>query len=294
MIRIASPSMQDELKSIWSECFGDPPAYIDFVFDRIIKPADTLVHIGGDGTVDAMLCMRSASLCAPGVPDVKCAYIFGVATALRAQGKGFSTALLEEAHLTLSGDGFAASALVPAGERLFEFYGKRGYENCFSLKKAGVSAADMPKAPLNCVLTPWSLERMEEYRDAAFGDCLPYLKWGAEHLKAISAEARLSGGLVLRYACAGESGYAVCYRYGNAVKISEVTHVGGPVLESVLAAVHSRFRAARYIVYLRADADENFSAHVLPFGMLRWYDKKTREQMLAAGGGPGYISHVLD
>lgn len=294
MIRLAAPPMIPALRHIWRTCFGDGDAYLDFLFARVIPDPgqQVLVHLDESGTPQAMLCMRRAEIAAPGGKSCPGAYIFGVGTLPEARGRGLSTALLEAAGRMLGKYGVAASVLVPASEELFAFYRSRGYETAFTRKNALLGAGDIPTAAAPCVLVPARLGRMEELRARCFGSSALWLRWSADYLGAIDAECKLSGGEVVRFACAGQTGYAVCYRNGGAVAVKELAGADGAVLDSVLAALHKRLRGREYRLYLRADCNTNFSNKILPCAMIRWYDKKMRINPQA--GAPAYVAHILD
>lgn len=293
MILAATAAMVPALKRIWRECFGDEQRYIDFLFDAVAKPGDVLAVLDDEGIPQAMLCIRKAALAAPGRELGACAYIYGVATLPAMQGRGLSTLLLEEAHRRLAAEGAVASVLVPAGESLHGFYAKRGYGPAFPLRKAAVTPRDLPARPLPCLLETGDLGRLAELRRASFGDSGLFVRWNREYLDAIGAECGLSGGEVLRFSCAGEDGYAVCYGGGIRKVIKEIT-ASDRVLGSVLAALHSRFQGEEYLLYLRADRGENFSKTILPFGVIRWYDRGVKESLAASSGAPAYLAHVLD
>jgi len=294
MIRFATPDMLPALRELWMTCFGDDVRYVRFAFHTLIRPRDMLVSLNQDSAPTAMLCMREAGLRAPGLQETRCAYIYGVATLPDYRGKGLSTVLLEGAHRYLTERGVAASVLVPASEQLFDFYGKRGYESAFSIKKVNVSAVDVPPPPRPCALAPSALDKLEEPRARCFADSRLLVRWKRDYLAGIDAECRLAGGEVLRFTCVGQSGYAVCYRMRARVVVKELAGAEGSVLESVLAALHARFRAEAYTVYLRADKQAEFSNTVLPFAMIRWYDSTMKTHTMLKNGAPAYIAHVLD
>jgi len=293
VISRATAAMVPSLKRIWRECFGDEGRYIDFLFDVILGPGDVLAALDGGGNPQAMLCVRKAELTAPVGEPGACAYIYGVATLPQFQGRGLSTLLLEEAHRRLAAEGVSASVLVPASESLHTFYSMRGYEAAFPLRRAAVTPRALPARPLPCVLEAGELGQLEELRRASFGDSGLFVRWDREYLDAIGAECRLSGGEVLRYSCGGERGYAVCYDGGKRMAVKEIT-ASGRVLDSVLAALHSRFGREEYLVYLRADRGENFSKTTLPFGVIRWYDRGAKERLAATAAAPAYLAHALD
>jgi len=294
MIQLAGPRMLPALKTIWEACFGDPGFYADFVFSRLARPEQVLVSTGVLGEPVAMLCMQPFWLSTPQEGRrCRCVYIYGVATLPRCRGRGISTALLEGAHRHIASSGGAASVLVPADEGLFDFYRKRGYEKAFPLRRVVLSGGEMPPPGKPCVLTSAALEQLEKLRDRFFLDSRMFVRWGRGYLEAIGAECRLGGGEVLRFACGGEEGYAVCCRRGDEILLKEIA-ASDEALPHLLAAVHRRFGAAAYRLYLRGDRGGDFLGHVLPFGLIRWYDRERMGRFSGVTGAPAYLAHVLD
>ena len=58
------------------------------------------------------------------------AYLYAVATAGAARGRGYSSRLIGAACESLKGEGYAGALLVPAEPGLFRFYGKLGFSPC--------------------------------------------------------------------------------------------------------------------------------------------------------------------
>lgn len=290
MIQFATADMEPALKHIWNICFGDPADYVNFLFEHLLRPERVLVDTVGGKPV-AMLCIEPATLTMR-AGNADAAYIFGVATLPEWQGGGRSTALLEQCHLHLAQDGFALSILVPAGERLFRFYGKRGYETAFEIAKLDLAAWEIPAAMQPCALSPVKLDDMNAVRAEIYADRAQFVRWSREYLSYIGGECTLLGGEVLRTLCDGESGYAVCYRQGSEVVVKELA-VGDAQMNDVMAALHARFAAERYRFYLPADTPDTANK-VLPFAMVRWYDKEKQNVLMPAVGRAGWIAHVLD
>lgn len=290
MIQFATDAMQPDIKRIWAACFGDSAEYIDFLFDRLLRPEHILVDTVGGRPV-SMLCIEPLVL-ATRAGGIDAAYLFGVATLPEQQGSGRSTALLEECHRRLAGDGFALSILVPAGESLFRFYGSRGYETAFMVAKLDLAAGEIPPSITPCALLPAKLAELSAVRDEVYADRAQFVRWGRDYLAYIGDECALFGGEVLRTLCGGETGYAVCYRQDGEVVVKELA-VSDAHMNDAMAALHARYGADRYRFYLPADTP-NATNKVLPFAMVRWYDKVKQQTLVHTPGRPGWITHVLD
>ena len=124
MITTATPSMIPTLKSLWIEAFKDSEAYVDFFFRHRFEEVSTFVYIIGDVPV-SMAFVFDEELYHKG-SYVNAGYIYGVATATEHQGKGYSTEVLQHIHSI-----YPTTFLIPANQRLFDFYGRNGYETAF-------------------------------------------------------------------------------------------------------------------------------------------------------------------
>ncbi|MDR2891688.1 MAG: GNAT family N-acetyltransferase [Deltaproteobacteria bacterium] len=311
MICTAEPGMLIALRRIWKICFGDSDTYLEYLFNRLIRPENLLAHIDRRGRPDAMLCMQKATLEIPGNASAKqperlhlpCSYIYGVATLPEHRGRGISSALLQTALQRQEQEGAAASVLVPSSPKLAEFYAKRGYENFFFCNMSTVSDTSLEAAPYNpytCELFPANLVPLARLRQEYFGDSRALLTWSDEFMACIDGECLLSSGETLRFRLkkqdseAEQEGYVVCYRQGSRFLIKEYAGPDGIALNSVLTALHKRFKAEEYLLYLRADKTSNLaeqSWNIKPFGMLHWFGKPA--DMPSEGPLP-YLAHALD
>lgn len=292
MIGPATPQMMPALEELWAACFGDDPAYVSFLFKLLQRPENMLVYADPGGVPLSMLSFRELKLRTPG-EEHPAAYIYAVATAPAQRGKRLSTTLLEEADLRLAERGLHASVLVPADYKLFGFYAARGYETSFHIRRARVPATMVPESRGQCVLSPASFGRFLELRESVFGGSVLFARWDAAYLRAIGKDCAYSGGEVLGFSSGGRNGFAVCYCRGEAVVVKELAVPSGQV-ENALAALHRRYRAKEYVLYLRADEETALQNTLLPFGMVRWYDKEYKLRLLKESGGAAYLAHVLD
>lgn len=121
MIQFADFTMIEQLKKIWKECFHDEDSYIDFFFREFFNEKTTLVYLL-DGTPVSMLTLMPAKLHEKsGIRNVY--YIYAVATLPEAQGKGYSSKLLNYANEVTKNSTF----LQPATKELENFYERNGY-----------------------------------------------------------------------------------------------------------------------------------------------------------------------
>ena len=292
MIDYAGRELFSSVQRIWRTCFGDNSDYTGFLFDRLLGPEDVLAYFPEPEKPAAMLCLQPFTLATPhGNADA--AYIFGVATLPEWRGKGLSTALLEEAGRRLAAKGTALSALVPAGEKMFDFYAKRGYETAFSVKKAVYRAEQVSAREKTCSLTPTPFSRLAEMRDAFFAGRTLFVRWGTHYLDYIDAETRALGGDVLSISCENHEGYVVCYPYRQSLIVKEWA-VPEEMFAATFAALHARYRREEYRFHLPADSTVSQAGQPIPFAMTRWYDRARQAALLDDTGGAAYMAHVLD
>ena len=277
---LATSAMKGDIARLWKLCFGDSDGYIQFYLDHGFIPEQVLVGHEED-ELAAMLTMVPVEATTAG-RALSGRYIFAVATHPAYQKRGYSTALLDEAHRRLREDGVDFSVLVPASEDLFRFYEKRGYETTFHLDFVRVDAADIADRSM-ADLRSVKLEDCRDLRDSCFAGSALYCGWRDDMLRLLGAECAFQGGDTLTFYVDGSDGYVVCYPQGDSLIIKEC--VPPWAAQAILPALHARYGKAHYHLRLQAGPDKG-----RPFGMCYWYGRPAN---LAEGGAP-YLSLVLD
>lgn len=293
MIEFASNDNFEQARQIWVDVFGDTEQYARFLFDRLLKPENVLFRFDDDGNPAAMLCHYPFSLVSADrkTRKTKGAYIFGVATLPERRSRGFSTELLAEAERRLFAQGTAATVLVPAGQKLFDFYRKRGYETAFSVRRATWTEADLPNENPACMLRPAKLDSLRKFREEFYSDRELFVDWNESYLRYIDDEARALGGGTFCFDVDSRPGYVVCYPYKNAVIVKELAAEDSSI-GKILTALHARYGASEYRLHLPADAAPKT---LEPFAMAKWLDPESvSSEPVLKGGKAAYIAHVLD
>lgn len=300
-IDYARPGQFAKVQEIWRTCFGDNEQYTDFLFGRLVRPEDVLtcsVEEKREETVVAILCFLPFVLTTPrGNADG--AYLFGVATLPDWRGRGFSTALLREIRRRLVRRGVALAVLVPAGEKLFDFYRKRGYETAFSAKKAVLAADDVPATSGNCRLIPTTPTRLAAIRNTFFADRRRFVRWGDRYLAYVDAEARALGGGSFTISFGDETAEGpeteccVAYPYKDALIVKELA-VRDDRIGDVSAALRDLYGNREIRFHLPADTSEPVAGSVSPFAMMEWFDETVRTQIETDKGLAPYLAHALD
>ena len=274
---------------MWSACFGEEGGYSEFIFENLLSPENILVDFEG-GRVRGMLCLEYMDIVDSGNKALPAAYVFGVATDPEHRGKGISSALMERVHAYLPSRGICCSALVPANDSLFDFYGKRGYKTFSYIKKMCITAEEIDGLiDKESSLAPLQCGRIYDIRERAF-EKKPYIRWSRRYLEFVIRECRHLDGQALHIADVGSEGYAVCYRDQRRVVIKELA-VYPKKVSGFLKALHAIIEADEYVIYLPRDyvSNVNFSAEVLPFSMIKWYDNSK-----IPAEGSVYLTHALD
>ena len=144
-MNIDAPQIKDlpQLRRLWQEAFSDSEDFLDGFFATGFSHDRSLCLKIGDRPVAALYwfdCFLDGD---------KLAYLYAIATEKAYRGRGLCGQLMSATHQKLKALGYAGSVLVPAGERLFAFYGAMGYTGFCPMAEttvtAGPVAADLKK-----------------------------------------------------------------------------------------------------------------------------------------------------
>ncbi len=119
------------LQSIWSAAFAEEAAYTSFVLARCLACGTVLWN------PDHRSCLTlfPINYVLPG-KSLAGFYVYGLATHPQLKGRGFASALLQEAALWAGKQTAAFLMLFPASARLNNFYSTRGYTATVRVPKA--------------------------------------------------------------------------------------------------------------------------------------------------------------
>ena len=133
MTAIANISLQEECTALWKEVFGDEEEFI-LSFMQNYYEKSNMLYIEENGKLLSMLHLIPFEL-----EGREVGYIYAVATATDARGRGLASQLIEEAIEKARKKGFAAVITLPAEETLHEFYSRFGFKGKY---KATFKTAD--------------------------------------------------------------------------------------------------------------------------------------------------------
>jgi predicted acetyltransferase len=125
MVSLVSRSDYSQLIKIWHTCFGDPDEYIsDF-----LKQHEGNTYFVGDyveeGKLAAALYLIPAKFRIKGKVE-DCLYVYAVGTLPEYRKHGFCQEMLDWVKHNIKGSKY--TFLVPAGDFLISYYGKRGFK----------------------------------------------------------------------------------------------------------------------------------------------------------------------
>ena len=217
MIALANKTNAEELKKIWQICFGDSRAYIDYFFQKQMKPENTLVYYDAQELPAAMLFLLPAELNVQG-QAFPAQYLYAACTLPEYRGRGYMKQLVDAASELGKKRGIANTILVPAKESLFEYYKKCGYQCFFQRKVSKLSREELTVyGSGSCRKLPVSIAGIIRQRNLFFQGSNS-VRWPDCHMKYAVEEAFSVGGGVL---CT-DFGYAFYKFCDEAVVIYEM------------------------------------------------------------------------
>ena len=131
-----------QLKQLWADGFGDSSEDIDLFFSRQFNSADTFVCTDDDKILAAAYCLKCGLQL--GGKEQDAGYLYALTSRAECRNQGIMTALIDFAKAQLN----KPLWLVPADEKLRQFYEKRGFVSFSSLseRRFSKSEAEVSKA----------------------------------------------------------------------------------------------------------------------------------------------------
>lgn len=125
---------QRACKALWQEVFGDDDAFVDrflihhFSHDQLLCVEEPEKEASKFHNADDRKLLSMLHLIGFHIPKgERVGYIYGVATAPEARGRGLATRLLQEAIRRAQAEGMKALILIPADEGVRSFYARHGF-----------------------------------------------------------------------------------------------------------------------------------------------------------------------
>lgn len=133
-----TPAQRPGLEALWAQAFGDPAEFIRDFFETAYDPGRCLCVTEGEKVLAALYWFDCAWEGRP------VAYIYAVATAEAARGRGLCRGLMERCLALLRARGYSGALLAPAGEALFRMYEKMGFVCPLTIREFPALAGPTP------------------------------------------------------------------------------------------------------------------------------------------------------
>lgn len=132
MVKFENENIRPQVVELWREAFADSEEYINFFIDThsscvCLTEKENEELCSMLFLIDGQLCGKSAY------------YLFAAATFKKYRGMGCMARLLKKAEYYSRQNGKAYIVLVPAEDRLFDYYSRFGYKTCFYAKRQSTS-----------------------------------------------------------------------------------------------------------------------------------------------------------
>ena len=290
MIEIRTARAADMANEIalWSLVFGDDDAYIMLYYNTCYRPDDAIVLLE-DGRLVSMALCPPVGLKIPGGKVARGAYIYALATAPEARGKGYARKLLMFAHDHFKRLGMDFSATVPAEESLFCFFQSVGYGPQFLCDERRYMRCDLSKASGAsaelCDSKVYNATRL------CFNFKQPAITYDESLILWQQEVSVLAGAHLFRIEAGGDIGCAAAeYMDGGMVIIKELL-ISQPNADAAVSALSRVLPADAYIVRTPADGSEPLDS-VRRFGAAAWYN--TAFERAVAQWPNGYLGLAFD
>ena len=129
-----------QLRQLWKDAFGDTEAFLDTFFACGFSPDRCRCIVEGDRVVSALYWFEGTC------GGQRFAYLYAVATAEEARGRGLFRTLLAQTEQVLAARGYDGILLVPESEGLGRMYEKLGFSPCTRVDVYRAAAEDGPGA----------------------------------------------------------------------------------------------------------------------------------------------------
>ena len=143
-IRFTNINENQGVRDLWTYCFADSQAYVDFYFKNKYKPEKTMVVEDG-GRILSSIHLNQHRLNLSG-KDLATSYIVGVSTLPEARGMGFMADLMSRSLYEIGAMDQSFAILMPIDHRLYRSY---GFETCYDILEVKLDIFDLKKFKLD-------------------------------------------------------------------------------------------------------------------------------------------------
>ena len=258
-------------KALWRQVFGDTDEYIQCYFDTCYAPEDMMLLLEGSRLASMLICLpveiKMPTGFRPPNGEAHGSYIYALATAPDARGKGYAHRLLEFTHAHLRERGQTFSVTVPAMDSLFDFFQSAGLSPYFVHQQQQLTREVLPQAA--GYAEPCDAAAYHHAR-STFAFHQPSIAYPHAHILWQRQVSQLANADLYRIT-GNAVGYAAAERTdADTVTLKELLLENGDVLQAV-AVLSVVLPAHTYVVRTPAHAD-GLTDGVRRFGSIAWYD----------------------
>lgn len=205
MIRFATSNDRQAVKALWKSAFHDDDKFIDFYLDNCFETNDCLLYIQ-KGELSSMLFLIECQ-----IENHFGKYIYAACTAKKFRRKGHMSELLK--HIISSvGTENDFLCLVPATEKLYDYYSKFGFVNYFY---NSIVEIENKNSDNNQNGEDLSFSDFVKLRNRFFGEKI--VNWSDKALKYAFDENLFNGGRNIKIG----DGYAIINEQNNICAVLE-------------------------------------------------------------------------
>ena len=122
-------STKDDIRKLFEPGFREPRPWIDWYFGSVYADSKAMITYAGDRPASCLMIDPYKLKLASKFIDM--AYISCCTTAPQYRSQGHMGRLITDALLESAARGSAVASLIPASERLFDYYSRFGFADVF-------------------------------------------------------------------------------------------------------------------------------------------------------------------
>ena len=279
------------LEYIFCMCFSESKENAQVYFKNLLDYKNAYV-----AKVDGEICASLYLLDTFTVVDkvkYKSHYLFGAGTLAEYRKKGIMKKLIEYALNEAEKNGDVLSALLPANENLYSYYGKCGYEKTYKCKVKTFKYKDIIiDNKKEYVKNKTIFDNMSKLRFNRVSNISGSMHFSKEYLHAVDDILSLYGGGLLSF----NSGYVVYYKDKNIVFMQEIMCEKGN-LKNILSDFATAIKADEYKVRVPVAFEDELINQIqtIDFGMVKFLgDNKENNKNLKERFNNAYLGLTID
>lgn len=274
MVFTAENVSDNQIISLWQECFGDDREYISAFLKAHSDRRRILTVQNGEELCSMLFLLECETVCSG--EAFKSWYIYAACTAEKYRKRGMMGELLDYAKNYAEENGVSFILLVPAEKYLFDYYGKFGYKTRFYRQSKTLK---INKLNLDETLkTEITSDELFSLRERCLKN-LFHVKWNTQSLDYALSEYAVSF---------TDKAFALWYIEDDTLKIAEISETESGEAKKILNRLMSKnnISEVKYFTPCTLSKDSE------PFGMALPIDFKAEE--ILRNNTCGYLGLALD